>query len=212
MSSSIVSKDSESQVNHDLGKLFLEFECHEPEGVFHRQIHLMPFSRENLLAFWERVRKYPILFGVEISDSFERFTAVFLGQTHDGSVYTKGIVYILDNFVGAFYLTDIGDTEATIHFTFLDGRIRGRLPLAKATIKKVFEVYNFHRLNAALPTYVNEFTIEFVRKLGFIEEGIRRKSVKYHKYPDRWYNLIEYGILRDEVISNTQENINGSND
>lgn len=160
----------------------------------------MPMSRENLQRLWESAKKYPILFGQEISENFDRFLEVFFTQSKNGDINVRGILWIVDNFIGAFYLTDITDTEATIHYSFFDGRVRGRIDLGKEAIKYVFNHFGFQRLNAEVPDYASGATFNFIQLLGFKKEGVKRKAVKYHRDPDKWFDLTLFGILNTESV------------
>lgn len=180
----------------------VDMEVEEKDGPVRRRIYLMPFSRENLQELFYRARMYPVLFGHEISNDFTKFCGVFLGQTDTGEIYPKGIAYSMDNFLGSFFITNITGTEADIHYSFFDGSVRGRLPLAKRVLRFVFEKYGFHRLNTQVAEYAKEATHVFVHKMGFVYEGSKRRAIRHWASPHIWKRQDLYGILKDEVIKN----------
>jgi len=160
------------------------------------------FSTANLKMFWDRARKFPILFGNELSDDFTKFLNLFLGMTEEGSVFPKGLFWRIDKadypMVGAFYMTDIEmPVQATVHFSFFDGRVRKRLPLARKMLKYAFNELGINKVNAQMPVYVRPSSINFIKALGFVEEGKTRKTSFYN---GEYYDTYLFGILQDEVL------------
>lgn len=174
----------------------LSVECHEPKGVVTRHVYPMKLTRENLAVFWERARKYPTLFTQEIKDDFNKFLNVFVGE-ENGVLTARGLLWVIDDFVGVFYATDIQPgSDAVVHFTFFDGRIHGRDILAKRMLSYVFHYYGFRRLTAHVPMFVVPATLHFVERIGFKKEGRKRKSSYYN---GEWFDTIHFGILADEA-------------
>ena len=162
------------------------------------------FNWDSLREFWEKSSKYPVLFNEEIRRDFTRFCEVFIGGSVDGGFFPKGLVFRIDSehepLVGVFYMTDINfPSDAIVHFSFLDGRIKGRAPLAKAMLEHAFKKYNFNRLSAELPAYVRSSAKLFVRDIGFTVEGKKRQAAEFD---NRMWDVILYGITREEVITN----------
>lgn len=171
--------------------------CPEKHGPIDRSVYKMPLSRESLLEFWKRARKYSNLFTREINDNFNTFVSLFIEEKGDGSIEGKGLLYRVDDYVGIFYMTEIDSpNDALVHFTFLDGRIRGRDELAKGMLKYVFQTYGFRRVSAHVPMYVVPAALEFVERVGFKKEGRKRKCVM-HK--GEWFDMMQFGILSTEV-------------
>lgn len=171
--------------------------CDEPEGVRIRRVWFMPLTLANLKKFWELSSQYPVLFGNEIQGNFKRFLEIFLRQGPDG-ITTNGLFWVVDNFVGVFYLTYLSPMEdATVHYTFLDGRHRGRLELTKAMLRYAFDRYKLRRMSVEIPAYVTKYTFNFVKELGFVPEGCRRKAALFS---GKWFDLWEFGLLREELF------------
>jgi RimJ/RimL family protein N-acetyltransferase len=174
----------------------LSVECDEVKSVVTRNVYPMKLTRENLLKFWEKARKYPTLFTKEIKGDFDKFLDVFIGE-EDGVIVSRGLLWVVDDFVGVFYATDIKpEQDALVHFTFFDGRVKGRAPLAQAMLRYVFYHYQFRRLTAHVPLFVVPAAVNFVQQVGFKKEGRKRKSSYYN---GEWYDTIHFGILREEV-------------
>jgi RimJ/RimL family protein N-acetyltransferase len=65
---------------------------------------------------------------------------------------------------------------------------------AQLIIRYGFEQLNLHRIASAVYSF-NERSLKMHRKLGFIEEGIRRKAVFKN---GQYWDMVEFGILVDE--------------
>lgn len=184
------------------GDLALECVCFEPEGEVTRKVHYLPHTQENLLIFWEKAKQFPTLFNQDINQDFNKFCNLFLGVTVDGKIKANGLMFVIDDFIGVFYLTDINSIyDAQVHYTFFDKRHRGRIDLVKKMIHYIFEEYGFRRISAALPFYIHEpnFTAvrQFVEHCGFKKEGRKRKSVLHG---DILYDENLYSVIREDVI------------
>ena len=176
--------------------------CDDPKrGPTEYQISPLIFSPENLDMFWNKSSKYPTLFNAEIRADFHKFMEIFASQDSGGKIFAKGLFWRIDTkeepMVGVFYMTDIDlPVEATVHFSFFDGRIRGRIPLAKKMVEYVFNTYQFNRLNAALPVYVVPAAFHFVEGIGFQKEGRKRRAVEFD---NKFFDVVLYGLLKEEV-------------
>jgi len=173
--------------------------CDEPGGSVVRHVRRMNLTPENMRTFWERARKFKTIFNSEIRDDFQKFVRVLVTQNTDGSLTANGLFWVIDDFVGVFYLTNILiENDAQAHYTFFDGRHKGRIDLVKTMLRYVFETYGFRRLSVEIPKYNTDKTRNFVEKsLGFKCEGKRRK-VAY--FDGEWFDSNIYGILREEVL------------
>jgi RimJ/RimL family protein N-acetyltransferase len=65
---------------------------------------------------------------------------------------------------------------------------------AQLIIRYGFEQLNLHRIFSAAYSF-NERSLKVHRKLGFVEEGIRRKAVFKN---GQYWDMVEFGILVDE--------------
>lgn len=173
--------------------------CNEPNGPVTRHVRLLRMTSNNLRTFWELSRKHKTLFSEEIRGDFKRFTSVLFSQIN-GPVNLNGLLWVIDNFVGVFYMTDVKiPNDAVVHYTFFDGRHRGRTNLVKGMLQYGFRTFGFRRLSTEVPLYAKQQTHNFVSKsLGFRREGRKRKA---RMYDGEWWDVITYGILREEVLA-----------
>lgn len=170
--------------------------CNEPDGVRIRRVWFMPLTLSNLKRFWELASRFPALFGEEIRGDFKRFLELFIRYGPDG-VTVNGLFWRVDNFVGVFYVTRLRPAvDADVHYTFLDGRHRGRLELTKAMLRYVFEHYQLRRVSAEIPVYATKYSFKFVKDLGFKEEGRKRRAALFD---GKWFDRISFGLLREEL-------------
>ena len=167
--------------------------CKEPEGEILREVWKFSFTKENTLRLYEAASKFPVLFGRPLN-GLEDFTSFFITQNLYGDVEPQGLLWVVDDFTGMFYLNEISDIEATVHYSFFDRRHKGREPLVRAMLKKVFYDYNFVRLNAYIPAQAGMGPRLFVERCGFKIEG-RKRQASWWK--DRWFDVHLYGILKE---------------
>lgn len=172
--------------------------CDEPEGHIERYVRQMILTPENLKRFWKESCKFKTLFSTEIKNDFHEFLNVFLTMSPDGvSVIPRGLFWVIDDFVGMFYMTDIVVTiDAKIHYSFFDRRHKGRLELGKAMLQMAFSKYGFRRLSTEIPCYATKHANQFAESLGFQREGRKRKAALFE---GTWFDVIQYGILPEEL-------------
>lgn len=172
--------------------------CDEPDGVIKREVRPMVFTPANLRIFWEKARVHRTLLKTEIRDDYKQFVSVLVRQHPTGVIEANGLFWVVDDFVGIFALTDIRpELDAVAHYSFFDGRHRGRINLVKEMLRYWFDAYKFNRITAEIPLYATEQTHNFVHKsLGFHKEGRKRKSILFD---GEYFDTNIYGILKDEV-------------
>lgn len=157
----------------------------------------MQLTMENVHKFWEKSSKFPVLFNAEIRGNFTKFLELFFTQYSEAVIVPNGLFWYVDDFVGVFYMTNIvPGFDAKVHFTFFDGRFSGRLELTKQMIEYVFKRYQFIRLSAEIPAYVNEKVVNFIEFVGFSYEGRKRDAVEYK---GDMFDVKLFGILKGEV-------------
>ncbi len=157
----------------------------------------MLLTPDNVQKFWEKAKKFHTLYGREIS-SVSDFMGLFLSQQEDGQYQSNGLFFVINDFLGVFYLTDIRvEEDALAHYTFFDRRHHGRESLLREMAKWLFKRYNFNRLSVEIPCYTVPQTRHFVTKCGFAYEGKRRKAVWYK---GELFDVNLYGILKEEVL------------
>ncbi len=174
--------------------------CEEPKRDVTRTVRFMRLSPENLRKFWEKTRQYRTIFSSEIREDYRNFAKVLLRQNSSGGLESTGLFWVVDDMIGVFYMTSIRpEVDALIHYTFLDGRLRGRTTLTKTMLQYAFNTFNFQRLTVELPMYATPKTHNFVLKsLGFKEEGRKRSAVLFD---GEWFDVKVYGILKEEALA-----------
>jgi RimJ/RimL family protein N-acetyltransferase len=181
----------------ELGKPVYSNVCMEKNGPATRYVYPLLFTVENLKKFWDQAKKFPQIYWKEAITE-QDFLDMFLRRKDDGTYEARGMVWVVDDFTGVFYVTDIqGTDDALVHYTFFDRKHNGRLHFVKGMVKYVFERYQFHRLSAEIPNYATPQVRRFAEQLGFIYEGKRRKASKYKG--DR-FDVNLYGILKSEAL------------
>lgn len=166
------------------------------------------FTQENIKRFWERSSRFPTLFNKEVRSDFKKFLEVLMYQDAvTGSVSARGLFWQIstadDPLVGVFYLSNIIiEEDATAHFTYLDGRLRGRAGLGKKMMEWAFKTYGFRRLTVELPYHVGPAIFSYVKNsLGFTQEGKKRAAAERD---GKLYDVGIFGILREEVLDGNE--------
>jgi len=173
--------------------------CDEPEGTVVRHVRFMPLHMENLRMFWEKSRNFRTIFTQEINADFKKFLNLFLFQEHDGTIGVRGLFWVIDDFVGVYYMTHIvPEQDAQVHYSFFDRRHKGRIWITQDLLKHAFEEYHFRRLSIELPFYVTGSSRLFVERLGFVKEGRKRKC---SKFDEQWFDANLYGMLYEEGMA-----------
>ena len=157
--------------------------------------------------FWNKARKFRTIFNQEIRDDFEKFVSVILTKRFDEkgniSFVSNGLFWVVDDFVGVFYLTSIQringvNSDGLAHYSFFDGRHEGRIDLVRAMLRYAFQTFDFRRLSVEIPKYNTDKTRNFVEKsLRFKCEGKRRKAALFD---NEFFDVSLYGILKEEVL------------
>lgn len=173
----------------------LSVDCLEDGKKVTRNISKFFFTPSNVKQFYDKARKYPVLFGKRISNEKEFLDHFIYLNRHD-EPELNGMFWVDQDLVTVFYITDIFPTECSVHYTFLDGRQKGREELVSEMIKYVFTNYNFNRLNASVPVYAKT-AISFARRVGFVDEGRKRKS---SFWKDQYFDEAQFGILKSEAL------------
>jgi RimJ/RimL family protein N-acetyltransferase len=169
--------------------------CKEPEGDIVRTVYRCPFTREAVARLYDKAKNFPVLFGRPLNDAND-FMAHFVSETTTGEIEPQGIVWIIDDFVGMFYMNEISDIEATAHYSFFDRRHKGREPLVRAMVKHLFDAYGFVRVNAYIPAQAGMGTRLFIERCGFKMEGRKRRA---SWWKGKWFDVYLYGILPEDV-------------
>lgn len=169
--------------------------CHEPEGEITRNIWQFSFTKENTLRLYEKASAFPVLFGRPLTDITDMVN-FFVTRNMSDDLEPQGLIWIVDDFVGMFYLNNISDIEADVHYSFFDRRHKGRVPLVREMLKIVFNTYGFERLNAYVPAQAGAGVRLFVETCGFQREGRKRRA---SWWKGKWFDVYLYGILPEDL-------------
>jgi RimJ/RimL family protein N-acetyltransferase len=85
---------------------------------------------------------------------------------------------------------------AEVHVFFWDRKLRGRETTVQLMIKWIFDHLKVARMQTSAPAYAKA-TIRFIKRIGFIEEGMLRCS---YLHKDVLYDEIIFGLLKDEFV------------
>lgn len=174
----------------ELGEVVLELDDFK--------VRRMNLSAETLQEFWEHARQYPVIFGKEVLDNPSEFISLFI-HNNNGTLEANGLFFVVNDFLGIFYLTDIIPGEdALAHYTFFDRRHHNREELVRKMLEYVFKRYDFQRLSVQIPNYATPQARHFIQDCGFSYEGKRRKAAFYK---NNWFDINLYGILKSEVLN-----------
>lgn len=182
-------------------EILFSCECDEPEGKIVRNVYLAKFTPEFIRDLWEKQKKYRTLMGREILH-FEQFADFFINITRDETgqqvrYEPKGLCMVIDNLVGIFWISDIVyPAFCEVHYTFFDGRHKGRLDLVKTGIRYIFETWQINCMYVNVALYA-KIPIRFVESLGFKKEGRLRSRALYR---DKWWDVNSYSLLKEEVL------------
>jgi len=169
-------------------------ECQEHGRIINRSVWLMDYSVENLRKLWEQSKEHRILFSDDVNGDFHKFCSIFMSQDRSsGNLYSNGLIWVVDDFVGILFMSQIRGDEALLHFSFFDGRLR--YDISRRMIDYIFSEYRFNRLNAEIVPFASKRVFSFIERLGFKREGKKRKALLYK---DERFDLILYGLLREE--------------
>lgn len=172
-------------------------DCAEPGGVVTRSVYPLHLTPENMKKFWEKARQFKNLFDEEVRGDFKKFCSLLLHEGKDG-LASNGLFWVVDDFVGVFYMTKIQPgKDAEVHYTFFDRRQNGRVNLTREMLKYVFQKYAFRRLSVEIPLFASAQTFHFIVALGFRVEGVKRKAAWYN---DAWFDVKLFGLLRENIL------------
>ena len=150
---------------------------------------------EKLLNYYERLKKFDIIFNTDVPNDPIAFAQLFLNQNSNGFVEARGLIWEVDD-VGILYLTNIGSRSATAHFSFWDQRIRGRETLLREMVRYAMKEYGFERIETRAGLHATK-AIRAVERIGFVKEGRLRKIINYK---GKLFDAYVYSLLREEVL------------
>lgn len=171
--------------------------CDEPKGPVARKVYPMPLTPENIQKFWEKARRFKTVFAGEISGDFRKFAELFMSQDENGVPRAHGLFWVVDDFVGVFYMDRMTGVDAHAHYIFFDGNHQGRRALAREMLDYAFRKFGFQRITVELPLYASETVFKFVASVGFKKEGKKRNAVFFR---NQWFTVACFGILRADIL------------
>lgn len=158
--------------------------------------HLTP---QKIQELWIEFSKHDTLFSDYTRGKVEPYLDVLF---HPGAVIAE--IYNLSKGTphGVLMMTRvIPGFDALAHFTVWDSKVRGKEMLFLQMMRYWMREFNLHRLSAEIPGHMTG-VIRFARRLGFVEEGIRREG-NLHK--GAWMDMTMFGILQSEVDQKIKE-------
>ena len=180
-----------------MSKSIMTVECKEPEGTFMREVRFAPLTAERLHQLWIRLSQFPMLFNRHIVDEAD-FITTFVSEDSSGNLRSNGLIWEVDD-VGIIYLTEIYPAyQATGHYTFWDGRFKGREELIQEMLKYAFKSYGFQRIIAEIGMFAQP-ALKAVERIGFTKEGRLREAAWYQ---GEWWDVALYSILKRESVGN----------
>ena len=171
--------------------------CEEKDGNVERKIYSFVHTKESIQKFYEKSKELKTIFSKEFFGDFEKFCATFFSKDAAGKVTPQGLFWLVDDYVGMFYVTDIyPGIDAQCHYLFFDKKHKGRENLAKEMLRYLFKEFKFHRLSIELPNYASDSTRRFIQNIGFHYEGKKSKSAILNGI---WYDVNLYGLLNEKL-------------
>lgn len=156
----------------------------------------VPYTRANIVALYRRCRKYRTLFNTELREDISAFASIFLDQHGEDIFDARGIVWAINDLDGMFYITNIQPDQATVHFALFKKELRSDFALGKKMLKFLFERFQFQRIAAEVPVYVQPWVFTYVREVGFTNEGRKRRSTRFD---DKYFDTEMFSILKAEA-------------
>ena len=156
-------------------------------------------TAEKVKELWEQASQFDVLFSDWTKGRIEPFLSALLSKN---AVWFEFYDTIEVKPVGVAYVTQVHNGfDAVGHFTFWDKTAKGREPIVRNLMRRVFNTYDLHRMTAKIPVY-QKGVLAFARRLGFEEEGRVREAVIYK---ENWNDLILLGIVRDELFEEKED-------
>lgn len=166
--------------------------CERHEGG--HKIYPLALSLDNLKKLWEIGKQYRTIFGHEFGDDFWKFVSFFVTLSEGEQAKANGLFWIVDDFAGMLYLTDIDPPiDTSVHFAFYKSLGSCKIPIMLEGLNYCFQKYNFHRLSTEVPLFATKYTFEKVKALGFRYEGRKLES---RLFDGKLFHVDFYGLLQ----------------
>lgn len=148
---------------------------------------------DKLRDLWMEFRKHDVLFSDQTKGKF----AVFFDSFRDPrSVWSELVREEDQKVMGVMMMNKIiPGFDAFGHFAIWNGKARGKEILIHDALAWAFDRYKIHRMTAEVPAYQSG-VIRFVKRLGFMKEGVKREGVVKD---GSWIDLTMFGITVTEL-------------
>jgi hypothetical protein len=154
-------------------------------------VNEMRMSYEKFLLLWQMLQRYPTLFSDLTRGDQENFlNTVSAPHTMWFEVRTHGVL------IGIIWFGEMHQiTDCLAHLVFFDRQPAEKVHVCKHMVKWMFKNFPLQRISVT-PPEVYHGTVRLVRQIGFVKEGIRRKSALLG---NRWKDQALFGITREEA-------------
>lgn len=143
-----------------------------------------------IVAVWGLLQRHPTLFSDLTRGSFDNFIANIRGQDTLVLEVKEGEVP-----VGFFKFQDMGqEVDCNAHVVFFDRKPIEKVQLGRLVSKWMFDSFPLRRISAEVPD-IYRWTIDYAKRIGFKQEGVKRKAVCMK---GQWRDTILFGLLREE--------------
>lgn len=172
--------------------------CDDGESYAVRLLHEFgsrtgSLTPQKVADLWAKIRKHEVLFSDQTMGQAEPFLAILFNPA---SVWLEIVRVSDEEVIGVIYISSvIPNFDAKGHFVVFDGVASKRRKIFWDVMNWMFVRYNLHRISAEAPPYQGGVLRFVKRHLCMKQEGERREAVVYK---NRWWPLIEFGILRQE--------------
>lgn len=154
----------------------------------------LELTLDKLNWLWREMRQYRSLFNDLTRGDWNNFCAVMLSPDS----FWLEVVDPTEEVVGLIYWTNLSQViDAEAHVVFFDRKPAEKVELCKEAAKYFF-LHNAqcHRMTATLPV-IYHASIRLARKIGFRQEGVKRKSqLMGNQYVDE----VIFGLLVSEIL------------
>lgn len=137
---------------------------------------------------WQKNLEFPFVFDDLSYGDFENFMRTLVNP--------RNVFFELGDGDGLVTFTEVQPhVNASLHFIFYDGHIKGKEKVTKAILRDMFQLAKLRRITCGLPDD-RATGLKFIKRLGFKKEGLMRKSF----LRNRTYMDIEiFGLLAEEL-------------
>ena len=156
---------------------------------------------DKITEIYEESKKFETIFSDQTRGDVRKFVRIFMDNR---SAWVEVRRIADDRSVGVMCAQNIVEgVDADVHITMWDSVGKGREELIKEVMRCAMRRYELVRLTAPIPGY-QKAVGRVIQRLGFEQEGTKRKAVKYN---GDWCPLHIFGILREDLIEEEEDAI-----